>query len=131
MKILVDTHVFLWMAMTPMRLSGRVRALLADTANELFLSDASVWEIAIKYKTGRLELSGEPSLWIPFRVERHYLTELTIRRDHIFRAGGLPLHHRDPFDRLLVAQAQVEGLTLLTADARLSAYDVPVILATE
>ena len=131
MKILVDTHVFLWMAMTPMRLSGRVRALLADTANELFLSDASVWEIAIKYKTGRLELSGEPSLWIPLRVERYYLTELTIRRDHIFRAGGLPLHHRDPFDRLLVAQAQVEGLTLLTADARLSAYDVPVILATE
>ena len=129
MRLLVDTHVFLWMAMVPTRLSDRVRALLADGTNELFLSDASIWEIAIKYQTGRLELSSEPSLWVPLRVERHYLIELPIKIGHILRGGSLPLHHRDPFDRLLVAQAQIEGLTLVTADARLNAYDVPLVMA--
>ena len=131
MRLLVDTHAFLWTASEPSRLSERVRALIADPTNLLYLSHASVWEIAIKHKTGKLILPNEPSIWVPMRAARHFMSDLPIKIEHVFRAGSLPLHHRDPFDRLLVAQAQVEGLTLLTADSRLSAYDVPVILATE
>ena len=105
--------------------------MIADATSQLYLSHASVWEISIKHKTGKLALPSEPALWVPIRARRHLLTDFPIAIDHIFRAGGLPLHHRDPFDRLLVAQAQIEGLTLVTADVRLKAYDVPLIIATE
>lgn len=129
MRLLLDTHVVLWMALAPDRLRSDLRERVEDIATELVFSAVSAWETGIKHKIGRLVLPAPPAEWVARTIRMASLTELDITRAHGLRAAELPLHHRDPFDRLLVAQAQLEGLPLVTADARLANYDVEIVPA--
>jgi len=115
------------MLMAPERFSRRSLRIVEETKNDLVLSAASAWEIGIKHQLGRLELHGSPESFIPDLMLRSGVEGIPISHAHALRAGVLPQHHRDPFDRLLVAQAQIEGLPLLTSDAFLKRYDVEVI----
>lgn len=127
MRALVDTHTFLWWASGGGQLSDRARAIVEDPANDVLMSVASAWEIAIKVAAGRLELQAPPERYIPDRMQRHGLVPLRVELSHALRAGRLPPIHGDPFDRLLVAQAQVEGVPIVTADPAIGRYDVDVI----
>jgi PIN domain nuclease of toxin-antitoxin system len=124
MKFLVDTHCWLWLQASPERLAAPLLALLEDPANDLLLSAASSWEIAIKYALGKLPLPEPPSRYVPRRMTASGSRGLPIEHAHSLRVAELPLHHRDPFDRLLVAQAQIEKLVLLTVDRQFEKYDV-------
>ena len=127
MRILLDTQVWLWMLMSPDRLSAQGRDLVEDPSNQLLLSAASTWEIAIKASLGKLELPDPPEVAIPEMIESSQVTPLPILLPHTLRVAALPRHHRDPFDRLLIAQAQLEEVPILSADALLAAYDVEVL----
>ena len=122
--LLLDTHIFLWWRGEPSRLTSTVRSRIA-TADLVFVSVASAWEAAIKRSLGRLDL--------PDTMEAGVLAsgfeKLLVTFSHAERAGALPPHHRDPFDRMLVAQAQAEGLTLVTGDRLLEAYGVEILWA--
>lgn len=111
----------------PGRLRGETRALIEDVRNTLLFSAASSWEIAIKYRLGKLPLPEPPGVYVPDRMRRSGTSPLPVDHAHTLRTAELPEHHRDPFDRLLVAQAQLLDLTIITADAQLSAYDVALI----
>ncbi len=111
------------------RLSEPSRELLRDAENELFFSAASAWEIAIKAAAGKLRLPQPPAAYVSERIAEDQLIVLSIQLAHALAAGELPRHHHDPFDRLLIAQAQIEKLTLLTADRQLAPYDVPILWA--
>ena len=124
MRLLLDTHVFLWWITDDERLSPRARALIADGNNELFLSAASAWEIVAKLRLGRVTLAGDPSSIIPEQLALNGIHSLPIQAVHALRLSALPPHHRDPFDRLLIAQAQAENLTVLTTDGRFAAYGI-------
>ncbi len=126
MRVLLDTHSWLWMVGDSGRLADSSRGLLRDPANELFLSAASAWEMAIKYAAGKLRLPQPPAALITQWMAEVRMGALPILHAHALRAGELPLHHRDPFDRLLIAQGQIEGLTVLTADRVFGKYDVPI-----
>lgn len=128
-RYLLDTHVWLWMQAEPDRLSADARHLLQDTANELFLSAASAWEIAIKHRIGKLALPEAPSSYVPDRLRRSGTTPLPVEHAHALYTGTLPDHHQDPFDRLLIAQAQLLDLPIVTVDPKLTAYDVTVVPA--
>ncbi|MDP2956244.1 MAG: type II toxin-antitoxin system VapC family toxin [Longimicrobiales bacterium] len=130
MRILPDTHVWLWMTAEPERLGPDARALLEDASNEILLSAASAWEIAIKVGIGKLRLPERPSSYIPSRMQAGGVAPLPITLAHAAAVAGRPPHHRDPFDRLLVAQARIEGVPLLTSDPQLDAYDVERIAAS-
>jgi PIN domain nuclease of toxin-antitoxin system len=106
------------------RLSQPARALLRDPENELFLSAASSWEIAIKYALGKLPLPLPPVDYVLSRMQTSGTSPLPIQHSHALHAGSLPRHHSDPFDRLLIAQAQLENLKILTADRQFEAYEV-------
>lgn len=123
MRILLDTHCWLWMQVAPKRLAADVRELLADPEHRLYLSAASSWEIAVKWALGKLPLPASPVEYVPARLERQGVEGLPVEHRHALQVGALPHHHRDPFDRLLLAQALVEGLTFLTVDRQLAAYD--------
>ena len=129
MKVLVDTHCWLWMRAEPERLSERSRQLLRDPETALFFSAASAWEIAIKVSAGKLKLPTPPATFVAERLPEDGFSALPVQIAHALRAGELPPHHRDPFDRILIAQAQLEGLTLLTADRRLARYDLALLWA--
>ncbi len=126
MKALLDTHVWLWMLAAPERL-GSARRLVEDPRNELLLSAASVWELAIKASLGRLSLPQPAERFVPDRVRRTGVVPLAIEHEHALAAAALPPLHRDPFDRLLVAQARALDVPLMTADAQVLRYDVPTI----
>jgi PIN domain nuclease of toxin-antitoxin system len=127
--ILVDTHVWLWLNGSVERLSSDALALLSSPEIEVYLSAASVWEIGIKYAAGRLVLPLPPEEYIAKRLMDNGINPFPIRHGHALRAASLPLHHRDPFDRMLVAQAQMESFTLMTADGLLGDYDVEIFWA--
>lgn len=129
MRILLDTHCWLWMQVSPEKLSQEIREILKDPENELFLSAASSWEISIKWALGKLPLPLPPAEYVPSRMERQGVSGLPIQHRHTLQVASLPPHHRDPFDRLLIAQAQVEQLTLLTADSQLADYEVKLLQA--
>jgi PIN domain nuclease of toxin-antitoxin system len=126
LRVLLDTHSWLWMVGDSGRLADSSRGLLRDPSNDLFLSAASAWEMAIKYAAGKLRLPQPPAALITQWMAEVRMGALPILHAHALRAGELPPHHRDPFDRLLIAQAQIEGLTVLTADREFGKYDVPV-----
>ena len=126
---LLDTHVWLWMWGEPERLRSEARTIVEDPATELHVSAVSAWEIATKSAVGRLRLPTSAEVWLSDPRHRRDVTELPISFSHAIRAGSLPPHHRDPFDRMLVAQAQVEGLVLMSADRQLAAYQVESIPA--
>ena len=128
MKALLDTHAFLWWtASRGARVSGIARELIEDADNEIMLSVASVWEIAIKVGSGRLELPGPIDDYVPDRLKRHGFSVLSLDVPHALHAARLPPIHRDPFDRLLVAQAQVEGIPIVTSDPAIAQYDIETI----
>lgn len=127
MRALLDTQCWIWIALTPDHFSDRARAVIEATDSELLFSAASAWEIAIKYTAGKLPLPEPPIDYIQTRLRRTGTTPLPITHLHALRAGMLPRHHRDPFDRLLIAQAQMEGVHVITSDAKFRRYDVEVI----
>jgi PIN domain nuclease of toxin-antitoxin system len=120
----VDTHVFLWAGLDDARLSGRARHLLTHPATELYLSLASYWELCIKASLGKLAVTADWMDRVEAELERNAMRWLPIEPPHCRRVAELPLLHRDPFDRMLVSQAQVEGMKLLSADPGLDGYGV-------
>ena len=126
MKLLLDTHVLLWAHGAPSRLS-RVQDLVMDGANDLVVSAATAWEIAIKVGLGKLVLTEAAHTWVPSRIAAMGAASLPISQVHALAVADLPPHHRDPFDRILIAQARTIGASLVTADAAFEAYDVDVV----
>ncbi len=127
MRVLVDTHVFVWWGAGDPRVSARTHSIVEDSANTVYFSAVSGWELAIKFQLGKIQLPEEPARFVMDRVGRYGMVSLPVLMSHALLAGSLPLHHRDPFDRMLVAQAQSEGLPILSADPAFAAYDVEVI----
>jgi len=125
MKILLDTHLLLWAAGEPNRLSIAARKLIDNANNELLFSAASIWEVAIKRGLGRTDFQADPRLLRRALLDNGYV-ELPILSDHVVAIDHLLPIHKDPFDRLLIAQATVEGITLLTADTRVAQYAGPI-----
>lgn len=125
MRLLVDTQVLIWAAIGSPRLGAPARAALEDGSNELSCSVVAPWEIAIKRTIGKLEIDVDLLEWL----DAQDISVLPVRAEHVVALAGLPLHHRDPFDRMIVAQARHDGLTLVTADRRLEAYSVAVLRA--
>ncbi|MGH8622275.1 MAG: type II toxin-antitoxin system VapC family toxin [Burkholderiales bacterium] len=129
MRILLDTQCWLWMLMAPERLSESSRALVTAAETDLILSAASAWEIAIKYGLRKLRLPAHPTELVPDLMTKTAVSALPVHHSHALHVARLPPHHRDPFDRLLIAQAQLEGLPILTADAQFERYEIEVIRA--
>ncbi len=125
MRILLDTHAFLWWASGGGQLSDRARAIVEDPANDVAVSAASLWEISAKRAARRLRVPDD----FRDRLADAAFEPLAITAEHAWAAGALPLHHRDPFDRMLVAQAQLEGFTIVTRDPKVAAYQVAVLAA--
>ncbi len=130
MKLLLDTQIWLWLQTQPERVVDDVRDRLVEGSTQLLLSAASSWEIAIKHALGKLALPEPPRDYVPSRMRSSGVDGLQVSHAHALHVATLPHHHGDPFDRLLVAQAQLEDLTLLTADRQLERYDVDVIRAS-
>ncbi len=125
MRLLLDSHVVIWWLLTPQRLSAPTINFLQDAENNLFLSSATVWELGIKIAKGHLHLPDD----YPDKLLADGFTELSVQITHAQKAATLPLHHCDPFDRLLIAQTLIEDLKLVTSDATIFRYDVPTIQA--
>jgi len=125
-KLLLDTHILLWSAGQPEKLSESARTLLTTPENSLFFSAASIWEIVIKLSLGREDFKVDP-----FRLRKmlvvHGYTEIPVTAEHALRVDSLPPLHKDPFDRLLLAQARTEGILLLSADAAVAQYQESVL----
>jgi len=122
MRLLLDTHAFIWAATLDERLSSTARDLLLNADNELFLSTASIWEIAIKTSIGKLILKQPIEQTINEQIQINGLRILNIESVHAIAVASLPWHHRDPFDRLLVCQSKLENLTILGCDTAMDAY---------
>lgn len=129
MKILIDTHCWLWGLASPSRLNEKARGLMEDGGIAIYLSAASSWEIAIKTSLGKLNLPEPPHKYVPKRLVDQGMQTLPIEHAHALHVSMLPAHHKDPFDRMLVAQAQMEKMCLLTADEQITRYDVDIIWA--
>ena len=127
MRLLLDTHVFLWLLAEPERL-GEHLVSLEDPVNELFLSAASSWEIAIKAQLGRLDMPDDPRRYVPDRMRAIGAEPLPVEHNHALAVCELPPLHRDPFDRLLVAQARDQRLRIVTANGQIARYDVETLL---
>jgi len=130
MRLLLDTHVFLWYITADPKLPAVFREASQDEANEVYLSVASIWEAVIKYQLGKLPLPAPPADYLPQRRDAHGIASLTIDEGAMPYLAGLEPLHRDPFDRLLVAQALQHGLTIATVDPDVAAYPVPLLSAT-
>jgi PIN domain nuclease of toxin-antitoxin system len=126
---LLDTHVWLWLQTAPERMRREVVELLADRANMVLFSAASSWEIAIKYRLGKLPLPEPPAEYVPERMRLSGVTAVPIEHAHALRVADLPEHHGDPFDRLIIAQAQLLNVPIVTADSQFVAYEVETIPA--
>lgn len=127
MKLLLDTQCWLWWFTQPEKLSVNVIEQIADEANEVWFSVASVWEMGIKVSIGKLPLPEPIDNYVSTRMTQLGARSLEINTSHALRAAALPLHHRDPFDRMLIAQAQVEAMTLVSADAVFNQYEVSLV----
>jgi len=130
MRILLDTHVFLWYITADPQLPAIFKAAIRNPENEVYLSAASIWEAVIKYGLGKLPLPAPPADYLPTQRIAHGITGLPIDEGVMTHFSGLPPLHRDPFDRMLVAQALQHGLTVATIDPEVSAYGVPVLPTT-
>lgn len=130
MRVLLDTHVFLWMQGAPERLSAKARAIVENQDNELLLSAASAWEISIKHALGRIDLPDSPERYVPDRMRSSSLQGLNVTHAHALASGSLPLLHRDPFDRMLITQAMSERLAIMTSDDAIKQYSIEIIPAT-
>jgi len=126
-RVLLDTQAFLLWVSGSDRLTPRAAEVIADPACTILVSAASAWEIAIKAAAGKLELQGVPETYVQERIRSHGFEPLAVELAHALRAGALPRHHGDPFDRMLVAQGQLEGVPIVTGDPLLGLYDVETI----
>lgn len=129
MRLLVDTHCWLWYLLAPEKLNADTQALLRSDEHEILLSASSVWEIVIKHALGKLRLPLPPATYVPERMKALGHASVAIEQRHVLHLAQLPAHHRDPFDRILVAQAQLDDLRLVTADQQLTAYAVDLVWA--
>jgi PIN domain nuclease of toxin-antitoxin system len=127
---LLDTHAWLWWLEDSPRLGPQMRTALGRSDAAVWVSAATAWEIAIKVALGRLDLGEPPDVCLPRELARSGFRPLAVRVDHALAVGRLPEHHRDPFDRLLVVQAQMEGLTIVTTDPKITKYDVATLSPT-
>jgi PIN domain nuclease of toxin-antitoxin system len=126
-RVLLDTHVFLWWNEGNSQLSKKALRILADPANSLFLSVASAWEIAIKTQSGKLRIPEDAATYVPTRAAHYGMEILPIQLAHALALASLPLQHRDPFDRMLIVQSRIEKLPILTADPAIRGYPVDTI----
>jgi len=126
-KLLLDTHAFLWWIGDDARLSGPAREAIADPGNDVALSVASAWELAIKTGLGRFEPDGDLGPFLEEQIQRNAFRVLPVKLEHAVAVSSLSPHHRDPFDRLLVVQAAAEGMTLVSRDPQLRKYDTPTL----
>jgi PIN domain nuclease of toxin-antitoxin system len=122
MRLLLDTHIFLWYITAEPKLAIPHRNAIQDPSNEAYLSVASIWEAVIKYGLGKLELPEQPHLYLPIMRSRHQIASLAIEESALSHLAQLPQLHRDPFDRILVAQSLQYDLTLITVDPAVRAY---------
>ncbi len=129
MKYLLDTQIWLWSLVSPQRMGHEVASIVDDPDNTLVLSAASTWEISIKYQLGKLTLPQPPEEFVLPRLIRDGIESLPIQHQHAARVAVLPAYHRDPFDRLLIAVAQAESMTILTSDRQFRLYNVKIILS--
>ncbi len=127
MKLLLDTHIFLWFILNDAQLPELLRASIEDEANEVFLSTVSVWEIAIKYQLNRLPLPQPPSVYIPEQRAFNRIRSLPLDEASAAQLQGLPLHHSDPFDRMLICQALTHDLLLVSVDSKMPLYPVKLL----
>lgn len=125
MRLLLDTHAYLWWLAADPQLATEAQNAIADPISDVYVSAATIWEASMKTAAGRLDVKGD----LVEHVRSNNFAPLSITIEHASAAAKLPAHHKDPFDRMLVAQARAEGLVLVTRDAALAAYDVPVLLA--
>ena len=130
MRLPLDTHVFLWYISADPQLPAAFRNAIRDPANEVYLSVASVWEAVIKYALGKLPLPEAPAEYLPRQREAHRIATLPVEEAALAHLASLPPLHRDPFDRILIAQALQNGLTLVTVDDAVRAYPVPLLPTT-
>ncbi|TAK73243.1 MAG: type II toxin-antitoxin system VapC family toxin [Gammaproteobacteria bacterium] len=124
MKILLDTHAFLWLIADAPELSKKAKKIFLDEENDLFLSLASIWEMAIKLSLGKLKLKPPIEKFIPKQLQENSILQLEINFRHVVGVASLPFHHRDPFDRLIISQAIQENLPILSNDVAFDAYDI-------
>ena len=127
MKILLDTHIFLWFISGDAQLSTDVRDAIRDPDNEVYLSAVSVWEAIVKYQLGKLPLPEPPETYLPKQRDLHQIVSLSLDESSVAQLAKLPPLHRDPFDRMLICQALENGLTIATVDAAIRAYSVSVM----
>ncbi|MBV8724273.1 MAG: type II toxin-antitoxin system VapC family toxin [Candidatus Eremiobacteraeota bacterium] len=127
MRVLLDTRAFLWIAGDWKRVRPAARRVLANAQTLLFLSAASIWELSIKAAIGRLELPAEPPVYVPRRISDFQIAIVDVTRDHALAVYALPAHHSDPFDRMIVAQAQLEDLTVATRDPIFRKYRIETL----
>ncbi|MBE9008527.1 type II toxin-antitoxin system VapC family toxin [Fortiea sp. LEGE XX443] len=127
MRALLDTHTFIWWVIDDNRLSSTARDIIADPGNNLFFSAASVWEIVIKVRLGKLNLPEPPETYIPSRLSINRFESLPIQMNHALQVVHLPALHQDPFDRIIIAQSQVEKMPIITVDNKITQYPVDVI----
>jgi PIN domain nuclease of toxin-antitoxin system len=128
-SVLIDTHCWLCANAAPSRLNEKARSIIEDRSSAIYLSAASSWEISIKVSLGKLRLPEPPEVYVPKRMADQAIESLPIEHVHALRVGVLPQHHKDPFDRIIIAQAQIEDMPILTADKQITLYDVKVIWA--
>ena len=128
MRLLLDTHIFLWFVSGDPKMSATTRTLLTDPDNQRFVSVASVWEMSIKHSLGKLELGAPFETLIPDALSRNGFSTLPIEFKHLVALNKLPLHHRDPFDRLVIAQAITEQMTVVSADLIFGSYPVQLTI---
>ena len=127
MRILLDTHIFLWFISGDTRLSNELRDAIRDPANEVYLSAVSVWEAVVKYQLGKLPLPEHPGTYLPKKRDLHQIVSLALDENSVVQLANLPPLHRDPFDRMLICQALQNNLTIATVDTAIRAYSVKLI----
>jgi len=127
MKVLLDTHVFIWLDTQPEKLSRTAMEICLDTDNQLYLSLASMWEMQIKVQLGKLKLKIPLAEMLNVQQQANGLNILNIALNHVYQLQVLPFHHNDPFDRLIIAQSVLENMTLISIDEKFKAYNVPLL----
>ena len=127
MRLLLDTHVFLWLISEHHRISDSMVRTIRDPNNQVYLSVVSVWETIIKQQIGKLHLPEPAEVYLPTQRERHQIAALSLDEGSVTQLAQLPLLHRDPFDRILLSQALEHGLTVVTSDDKMQAYGVPIL----
>ncbi|MBD2452760.1 type II toxin-antitoxin system VapC family toxin [Nostoc sp. FACHB-87] len=127
MKILLDTHIFLWFISGDKQLPTDVRNAICNLDNQIYLSVVSIWECIVKYQLGKLPLPESPEIYIPKQRDRHQIANLDLDEGSVTQLASLPALHKDPFDRMLICQALQYGLTIATVDSAIRAYSVSTI----